>query len=509
MSEGRSEVAKHLLAATIGILCGLAWLPATSWGAPLFGQRRYYPVGTSPVGIASGQFDDTAGLDLITADEGNTATILINRGDGVFTQSKKVEVADRFSVTGIAAGRFGDDAVDDFALSADDLESFPDFNGAAVVYTSTAPLSFNSNPFTVGLFPTCITAADLTADGVLDLAACATSTEGNGQISLLPGTGGGAFSNAQPIDIGNIIPGRLVSGDLDGNGAPGADLVVLDTDGDQVWFLYRQAGGTPFGAPVALADVDAPTDAAIALLNADALPDLAITSRLDGSVLVFLQQAPGVFAPPVSYPVGLLPAAVAAGDFDGDGDQDLLTANSGSNNVTLLLNNGDGTFSMGETVGVGTGPIGLAVADFNGDKKLDFATADQEDQTFGRDTQSVSVVLNGVSPPFTPTATPTATATPTPTRTPTKTRTATRTATPTRTPTVTLTPTRTLSPLPSATPTPAGPDDANCDGKIDESDVRIIIARIFDNSPAAPGCLERAVTAADLPGVVRALAAMP
>jgi Dockerin type I domain len=121
------------------------------------------------------------------------------------------------------------------------------------------------------------------------------------------------------------------------------------------------------------------------------------------------------------------------------------------------------------------------VADFNGDGKPDFATADQDDDFFGPNTQSVSVVLNGVSPPLTPT----------PTRPPTVTGTATRTATITRTGTITQTPTITFTPTVTGTPTltptrtaivtttPLGPGDANCDGRIDEADIDGVITNIF------------------------------
>src|SRR5262245_28395187 len=67
-----------------------------SWGAPLFGAPRKYPVGTSPVGIVAGEFSGTPGLDLATANEGNTVTILTNQGNGVFTRGGRVDVDSRF-----------------------------------------------------------------------------------------------------------------------------------------------------------------------------------------------------------------------------------------------------------------------------------------------------------------------------------------------------------------------------------------------------------------------------
>jgi hypothetical protein len=82
-----------------------------------------------------------------------------------------------------------------------------------------------------------------------------------------------------------------------------------------------------------------------------------------------------LFNPPVNYPVGPRPYAVAAGDFRGIGIQDLVTANYNSNTVSVLLGNGDGTFRAATPYTAGSSPIYVVVGDFNGDGNLDVATA--------------------------------------------------------------------------------------------------------------------------------------
>ena len=457
-----------LVAGIFWTVTGLLVGHATAWGAPLFGEPRSYPVGTSPLALVTGEFNQLTGLDLATADEGNTVTILSNLGNGVFEAERagRIGVDERFTTTGMVSGSFNTDPVTDFALSADDSESFPDFNGALVIYRSNtvAPFRYGRIAVPVGLFPTCVTAGDFTGDGLVDLASCGTDTDGAGLVSVVRRTSPTAFSQvADNIVVGAVVPNRLVPADVDADGRN--DLLVIDTDGNTVYCMYGRTSGALFDPPVVVASVDTPTAVVAAQFSSDGLPDVAISSRNAGRVMVLRQVNPRVFDTAVPHQVGINPADLGVADFNNDRNLDLVVANNGSNSVTLLTGRGDATFATGETVPVGMGPIAIVAGDFNGDSKPDFATADQDDETFGSDTQRVSVVLNGVSPAFTPTPTPTPT------------RTVRRTSTPT------------------PSPTPAGPGDKNCDGRIDQNDITTIINRVFDG---VSGCVSGVVRAANI-----------
>ena len=432
-------------------------------------------------------------MDLATANEGGTITLLRNRGDGVFEPAAPLDIASNYTPTGVVAGTFNTDAITDVAVAATDSDSL-DFTGAALVFHSSAPLQLDPTAVPVGVFPTCVTTGDVTGDGRVDLLLGDSASDGSGHVSVLAQQPDGSFAPGGGISLGTIVPNRLVVADVDHDANHFPDLLVVDTQGNAVWILYGSAAAG-FDAPVRLATVAAPVAALVTTLASDTLPGVAIASRLDGQVSVLHQESPRTFLLPTAYTVGLLPADLAAGDVNADGRNDLLCANNGSNNVTLLLGQADGTFVPGETVAVGVAPVALLVADFNGDGKPDFATANQEDDTFGSDVQSVSVVLNAVSPPFTPTPTMPATRTPTSSRTPSSTRTPTGTRTamlPTSTPTA-------MVATPRPTGTPAGPGDVNCDGEIDTADLATIIARIFDGTS---GCLDGEATAADIPFII-------
>jgi hypothetical protein len=108
-----------------------------------------------------------------------------------------------------------------------------------------------------------------------------------------------------------------------------------------------------------------------------ASPETALVSVSSGPKLTsnqaFLQvEAPRpvvAFAP--SYLSGVVPRALASGDFNGDGNQDIVTWVS-NNTIQLLLGNGNGTFQSPITLPVDISEVNqILAADFNGDGKLD------------------------------------------------------------------------------------------------------------------------------------------
>src|SRR5882672_2118161 len=135
--------------------------------------------------------------------------------------------------------------------------------------------------------------------------------------------------------------------------------------------------------------------------NHDGLIDLAVTNSawttLDavGHVAILLGTGPLTFAPPVLYPVGSVPHAILAADFNGDGILDLAVANKFGGAISILIGHGsggfgDGTFAPAVAYPAGGYPFQLVTADFNGDGALDLATAIN-------DTGAVSVLLGHVT----------------------------------------------------------------------------------------------------------------
>ncbi len=174
-----------------------------------------------------------------------------------------------------------------------------------------------------------IEVADFDHDGKADLAL---PTPGTGYVSVFLGLGGGAFATGVRLPVGNGPAGfsvYIAVGDFNGDRA--FDIAVSNFD---------SGGSFPY-----------PSDISILMGGGD-----------------------GTFAPPVRFPIGYGPRALAAADLNGDGMDDIIVPNSFSSDgsAAVLISNGDGTFTA-RTLLVGPNPQAVAVGDFNGDQKVDLA----------------------------------------------------------------------------------------------------------------------------------------
>ncbi len=203
------------------------------------------------------------------------------------------------------------------------------------------------------------------------------------------------FDNPITLMVGGN-PDSVAVADLNGDSRP--DLAVANAKSDNVSVLLGGAGGS-FGAATSFAAGRLPSSVAVSDFNGDSRPDLIVGDFGTSDVSVLLASAGGGFGPPTSFVGGTYAddvgyvTGVAVGDFNGDSDPDLTVANSGTRTVSVLLGGAGGSFSSHSNVRVGDRPQSVAVSDFNGDSLPDLAVANYN-------SHDVSILLGGAGANF-------------------------------------------------------------------------------------------------------------
>jgi len=257
-------------------------------------------------------------------------------------------------------------------------------------------------PFETGGGPAAVAVGDFNHDGKLDLA---TADDIDNTVSVLINQGNRSFSAFSFTDSGGF-PQGMVAGNF--NADEHTDVATANNaDGTVTIFLGTGESATPLFIAQTVPVGSEPIGLTLADLNHDGLGDLVVANSSGGiegygSISVLKGLGGGIFEaqPEIALPASCgtlfcIPVAVAVGELNGDAQPDLVVANEEGDTVTLFFGNGDLTFPTTSSLDVGSFPKGVAVADFDRDGNADIATSGNFDD-------KVSVLLGDGTGSFVP-----------------------------------------------------------------------------------------------------------
>jgi len=387
-------------------------------GDGTFGAGRSFAVGERPRAVVSAKINDDDFMDLVTANcDSNDLSVLYGTSTGTFRGPVSFPVPQ--DPRALVAEDLNSDGLVDLAVTSSNI---PRAGREVAVFLALGDGDFRAfDAYTVGRDPRSIVAADVSADGILDLIT-RNIGQGSQDLSVLLGNGDGTFQPEMRYLAGSM-PTAMVAVDL--NADQMTDLAVVNGSSEDVTVLLSQESGilhaprqfTVPGANVLAVDLNADGIADVGVSGNDAsrfcvLPGngdgtfkeseecLTIDSSRSGSVVVAdfngdeindlvavdaservavsLGREDGSFSPPRFFDVQFNVGALDAGDFDGDEIPDLAVAISG-HLVTVFSGLGDGDFVETATSTVGSQPFAIIAADFNDDGRLDVAIASTSD----------------------------------------------------------------------------------------------------------------------------------
>lgn len=357
----------HIAFRTALLVCALV-ATASPVSAGISFSTLTTTLGSRPVGLAFGDFDNDGNVDVVLSNDG-ALHVLIGAGDGTFESPIPIAVPGIVNLGELGAGDVDGDGDVDIAYEGsngglnhvvgvmlnDGLGGFTGGGAHMPAANLTDPIVADLNNdgrgdvvtsgfVNFGIFrvyvmfgqadgsltaPAAygidgaggqIQAVDMDTDGDLDLMIGVWS----GRITFLRNNGTGAFSSST-LDVPSGLSPLAAMADLNEDGI--ADLVASDTNGNKI-FVYSATGVLTFGAPAAIASIARADQAIFADIDGDGHVDIVVHGDDNVAIAVHRGRGDGTFYPAVFFTVSTNSSIdFDTADVDGDGRIDFGLSN--------------------------------------------------------------------------------------------------------------------------------------------------------------------------------------
>ncbi|MBS4027652.1 MAG: VCBS repeat-containing protein, partial [Ignavibacteriales bacterium] len=322
-----------------------------------FTEKARPNVGTSPYGIAAGDYDNDGFFDLAVANTGsNNVSLLSFVNDSTYDPAVHTSVGD--SPRGIISGDWDNDGDLDLATA-----NFSSNNISILTNNGTGSFTV-VNDTSNGEGTIALVAFDLDGDGDLDITAVNNVSL---SIVVLFNDGNGDFTANTPANMANP-PIAIAYGDIDGD----KDLDVIVTTTLSV-DLYLNNGPGSITYSAALPVETAPSFTGVANIDGDSDMDLVVISSAANYVTLFKNDGTGDFPDTLHSAVATGGVSVGFFDKDNDGDLDAGVVHSTQNYVTILQNGGSGNYTFSSLASVRNTPQSIVVLDYQRTGGIDIA----------------------------------------------------------------------------------------------------------------------------------------
>jgi hypothetical protein len=321
-------------------------------------------VHTPQEAAAVADFNNDGILDVAMLDGGPSLHILLGNPDGTFDEKAPIQLPGDSWLLSLVVADFNSDGKPDLAV----LQASQDGSTQNLIILLGEGGGFFRTEVSMTVAPQIsMVEGDFNGDGIPDLA----TTNQDGSVSILLGTGYGRFQPTKSIASGAALYNSVFVADFNGDGILDIATTVKNSstptslllgNGDGTFVSASVAGSAGCGSLVAVAD-----------FNGDGYQDLAI--ECTGGLKVLLGSGSATFKSPILAGGGFAPTVVA--DMNNDGIPDLVQTYTPESYVGVLLGRGDGTFvgSASVTVPYSGFAAQSVVGDFNGDGIPDVITA--------------------------------------------------------------------------------------------------------------------------------------